>query len=190
MLNKTQTQAKRVDWAKTINNTIKNAVIGNKTIAIFSYSADQSLKVASRKAKRDVVAPHTKADASVRFSGDAAQQVIKLGLKATSFVAVASASALDAKALYEFTGVDRTTVQRKVAKNEVLSADATSKLLAATELIGDATEVFGEVDKASHWLTTAHPLLTGLTPLQSARNRWGAEKVRSMLVSLKYGGVV
>jgi uncharacterized protein (DUF2384 family) len=56
-------------------------------------------------------------------------------------------------------------------------------------LVGLATQVFGAVEDAAGWLTSPHPLLDGESPMQRARTPWGLDKVREILVALRYGGV-
>ena len=56
----------------------------------------------------------------VRFSGTAAEALVRLGLKATLLAELADAGGLDARHLYEFTGIDRSTVSRRSARDDVL----------------------------------------------------------------------
>jgi len=88
----------------------------------------------------------------------------------------------------DFAGIDRTTVSRRKASGAALPQDAAVKALQAIDLMTRASEVFGSPDQASRWLTKAHPLLDGETPLRRARTPWGMSKVQSMLVALRYGG--
>lgn len=168
-------------WAININDTLRKFGSGAKGEAIFPPSTKSRQSGGSRGATPSAI---------TQFSANAAQQIVKQGLKASAMLSIAEVSQLDKKALYAFAGVDRTTIERKAKNKELLSDDATVKLLTATELIGEAADVFGLVGEASRWLTTAHPVLDGDTPLQHARTPWGAARVRSMLVALKYGGVV
>lgn len=127
---------------------------------------------------------------SIRFSNVAAELVVRQGLKAPLLAELASASGVDAKLLYEFAGIDRTTVARKAARDDILPQEVAVKALEFAELVAAAADVFGTVNKASHWLTLPHPVLDGETPMQRARTPWGLQRVRSILGALKYGGVV
>ena len=51
-----------------------------------------------------------------------------------------------------------------------------------------AAEVFGE--GAGKWMTKAHPLLGGQTPIDAASNEYGGTKVRQILNAIEHGGVV
>ena len=88
----------------------------------------------------------------------------------------------------DFAGIDRTTVSRRKGSGAALPQDAAVKALQATDLVAQATEVFGSPRQAALWLTRPHPLLGGETPLKRARTPWGMSKVQGMLVALRYGG--
>jgi len=53
-----------------------------------------------------------------------------------------------------------------------------------------AEDTFGSNEVAGCWLRKHHPLLDEKTPLQAAQTEAGAERVKSILVAIKYGGVV
>lgn len=53
-----------------------------------------------------------------------------------------------------------------------------------------AEDTFASRDDALNWLLKPHPLLAGASPRQVAQTDDGAKTVHSMLISIKYGGVV
>ena len=57
------------------------------------------------------------------------------------------------------------------------------------ELKALAEEVFETADEAARWLRRPHPMLGGETPLGCAKSIYGAERVRDILLSIKYGHV-
>jgi putative toxin-antitoxin system antitoxin component (TIGR02293 family) len=126
--------------------------------------------------------------AAIRFSGAAAEAVVRQGLEAPVLAELAGAAGIDVRHLYEFAGVDRTTVARRAARDDVLPHEASVKAMEFTELSAAAVDVFGAVANAADWLTRPHPLLDGQTPLQRARTPWGMQRVRAILGALKYGG--
>lgn len=80
---------------------------------------------------------------------------------------------------------------------------AKSKLLSSTmadhgagalshqqELERMATDTFETAKDAAQWLQNPHPLLDEKTPLQVAQTEAGAQRVKSILVAIKYGGVL
>ena len=133
--------------------------------------------------------PFTDADASP-FSASAADALVRQGLSATLLAELANSSGIEPKLLYEFAGIDRTTVARRVARQDVLPQDAAVKALEFAELVAIGVDVFGSVADAVRWLSLTHPALDGDTPLQRARTPWGLTRVRAVLGALKYGGVV
>ena len=100
---------------------------------------------------------------------------------------IAGFSGLDSRDVLDFAGIDRTTVSRRKASGSALPQDAAVKALQITDLLTQATEVFGSPAQASTWLTRPHPSLDGETPLKRARTPWGMSKVQSILVALRYG---
>jgi len=127
-------------------------------------------------------------DASAtRLAGAAAEAAVQQGLKAPLLADLANAAGIDVRWLYEFAGIDRTTVARRVARDDVLPHDAAVKALEFAELMGTAVDVFGALPAAAGWLTRGHPLLDDQTPLQRARTPWGMQRVVALLGALKYG---
>lgn len=127
------------------------------------------------------------ADPSYRMTPTVAEDLVAAGLNPGYLNDLAAASGLDPRDLFEFAGIDRSTVSRRLASGAMLPHDAAVKALQATELVTQATEVFGTPAVASAWLSRAHPLLDGHTPLRRARTPWGMGKVQSMLVALRFG---
>jgi uncharacterized protein (DUF2384 family) len=66
-------------------------------------------------------------------------------------------------------------------------ATGTPRLL---ELESWAKETFATEEEASRWLRQPHPLLDGEAPLDCAKSRSGALRVKDILLTIKYGGVV
>lgn len=127
------------------------------------------------------------AAAGYRMAPSVAEHLVADGLDPGYLNHLAAASGLEPRDLLEFAGIDRTTVSRRQASGAALPPDSAIKALQATDLVTRATEVFGSPAVASAWLSKAHPLLDGQTPLQRARTPWGMEKVLSMLVALRFG---
>jgi putative toxin-antitoxin system antitoxin component (TIGR02293 family) len=139
-------------------------------------------------AVREPAPPPFGAERAVRFSPAAAEAMVRQGLEATLLAELAELSGLDARHLYEFAGIDRTTVTRRAAKDGLLPQEAAVKAMQFAELSAQAVDVFGEPAAAMPWLTQPHPLLDGETPLQRARTPWGLMRVQSLLGALQYGG--
>jgi uncharacterized protein (DUF2384 family) len=69
-------------------------------------------------------------------------------------------------------------------------ASLVSQLPASSQLRCFAEEVFGSQQQADTWLNKPHPLLDWATPIACANDEAGVERVRRILVAIKYGGVV
>jgi putative toxin-antitoxin system antitoxin component (TIGR02293 family) len=122
-----------------------------------------------------------------RMAPDVAEHLVADGLDPDFLGDIAGFSGLDSRDVLDFAGIDRTTVSRRKASGSALPQDAAVKALQITDLLTQATEVFGSPAQASTWLTRPHPSLDGETPLKRARTPWGMSKVQSILVALRYG---
>ena len=53
-----------------------------------------------------------------------------------------------------------------------------------------AMDVFATEEDAFKWLRQPHPMLEGDTPLDAAETSLGTARVKDILLSIKFGGVV
>ena len=122
-----------------------------------------------------------------RMAPDVAERLVMAGLDPDFLGDIAAVSGLESRDVLDFAGIDRTTVSRRKAGGSPLPQDAAVKALQITDLLTQATDVFGSPAQASTWLTRPHASLDGETPLRRARTPWGMGKVQSILVALRYG---
>lgn len=66
-------------------------------------------------------------------------------------------------------------------------ADITQRLLELDRL---AQEAFESPEEATDWMRCPHPMLDGETPQEYAKTTSGGERVKAILVAIKYGVVV
>jgi len=118
---------------------------------------------------------------------DAAAQVARRGLKAQVVEDWLAVSHLPKKGFYDGLRLSPSTLSRK-GRDQPLDAAVTERLVRQSDLMVRATEVFG--DGAVAWMTKAHPLLGGLSPLDVASNEYGGTQVREILGAIQHGGVV
>ena len=85
--------------------------------------------------------------------------------------------------------IDRGTVARWAARDQVLPTHAAEGLLRMIELDQLATDTFETEEEARQWLRRPHPLLEGDDPLSAAKTSYGAQRVRDILTAIRYGGV-
>ena len=173
-----------VEWGRRINRLVLGQLPGSPGTRPALALTDVLMEVVQSAAAAGGLSE------PVRFSGTAAEALVRLGLKATLLAELADAGGLDARHLYEFTGIDRSTVSRRSARDDVLPQEVAVKALEFAGLVATAADVFGTVADATLWLTRPHLALDGETPLRRARTPWGLERVRSMLGALKYGAPV
>ena len=86
--------------------------------------------------------------------------------------------------------LDRSTASRRAAKDQVLPTHAAEGVVRLLELDQMACDTFESEADASHWLRQPHPMLDGATPLETAKTGYGTQRVKDILLAIKYGGVV
>jgi uncharacterized protein (DUF2384 family) len=57
------------------------------------------------------------------------------------------------------------------------------------ELNSLAQEAFESPEEAGDWMRSPHPMLDGETPRECAKSSSGAERVKAILLAIRYGGV-
>lgn len=183
------------EWMRGVNSLAASASFGHATRRKISGAATgRSRSATLLMAGPELATGKKQLDAAAgtpfgyRMEHDVAEYLVGTGLDPDFLVELATLSGLESRDVLDFAGIDRTTVSRRKASGSALPQDAAVKALQAIDLMTRATEVFGSPDQASLWLTKAHPLLDGETPLRRARTPWGMSKVQSMLVALRYGG--
>jgi putative toxin-antitoxin system antitoxin component (TIGR02293 family) len=162
-----------VSWEQVVRGLVQMHTAGSVERHLASESLSSSALVGQANA--------------ILLAGAAAEAAVHQGLKAPLLADLASAAGVDVRWLYEFAGIDRTTVARRAARDDVLPHEAAVKALEFAELMGTAVDVFGAVPAGAAWLTRSHPLLDEQTPLQRARTPWGKQRVLALLGALKYG---
>lgn len=127
----------------------------------------------------------------VSISDEIANQVIQTGLAATIVMMLGDAlEEVDKKTLYRVIGIDKATLRRKEHDNKPLDQAQSEATVRTMELTALATETFGTLEKGTAWLAKPHPLLNNQRPIERASNQYGAAQVKSMLLAIRYGGVV
>ncbi|RZA30301.1 MAG: DUF2384 domain-containing protein [Proteobacteria bacterium] len=124
---------------------------------------------------------------SSRLDTQAAAFVAHHGLKVQAVEDWLQVANLPKQGFYGGLRLSPSTLSRK-NKDDTLDAAVTERLVRQSELMVRAAEVFG--DGAGTWMTKAHPLLEGRTPLYVASNEYGGVKVRQILNAIEHGGVV
>jgi putative toxin-antitoxin system antitoxin component (TIGR02293 family) len=82
--------------------------------------------------------------------------------------------------------ISRSTLQRRKAAGR-LSPDESDKVVRFSRLLRQATDLFGDVEKARAWLKHPQYGLGGAVPLDYARTEAGAREVENLLGRIDYG---
>ena len=119
-----------------------------------------------------------------------AYEILKQGVPSRSLTALSEYMGIGKSDLAELVDLDRTTAYRKVASDKPLPMHAAESVLRLLELSKLAEDTFETQEEAAAWLRREHPMLGGETPLSCAKSAYGAERVKEILIALKYGGAV
>ena len=82
--------------------------------------------------------------------------------------------------------ISRSTLQRRKIAGR-LTSEESDKVLRFSRLLQQATELFGNVDKARAWLKHPQRGLGGAIPLDFAETEIGAREVERLLGRIDYG---
>lgn len=125
----------------------------------------------------------------VPIPADVAHEIVREGISGKVLVPLGELLDLGPTQLAPLIGVDRTTARRYVQNDQQLPRHSAETVLRLAELEALALDVFSNEQAAHGWLKAHHPLL-GESPIDAASTSYGAQRVREILLSIKYGGVV
>lgn len=122
-------------------------------------------------------------------SGYEVHKRIKLGVPSQAIDPLAVVFGVGKGEIADLLELDRSTAFRLSKERKQLplhSAEGVFRLLELKALVSDTFEG----NEGLQWLQRAHPMLEGETPLQAAKTSFGAQRVKDILNTIKYGGVV
>lgn len=119
-----------------------------------------------------------------------AQKIVKRGISSRAITPLGDFLGLGKGTVAEYLDLDRGTANRRAAKGQLLPMHAAEGVVRLLELDQMASDTFEEEAEASQWLRKPHPMLEGETPLEAAKTSYGAQRVKDILLAIKYGGVV
>lgn len=119
-----------------------------------------------------------------------AYRLVKRGISSRVMEPLGDVLGLGKGLVAEYLDLDRSTAHRKVAQDQPLPTHAAESVLRLLELDEMAHDTFETSPEASAWLRRAHPMLEGETPLQCAKSSYGAQRVKDILLAIKYGGTL
>lgn len=127
---------------------------------------------------------------SPAINNDVAYEILKRGISSRVIGPLSEFLDLGRGVVAKHLGMNRSTVNRMVQKDQLLPTHAAESVLRLLELDQMATDIFASEKEASMWLRQPHPMLDGDTPLDAAETSVGTARVKDILLSIKFGGVV
>lgn len=125
----------------------------------------------------------------VRLSGPLAYSLLKRGISSRAIGPLSDFLGVGKGAVADMLEIDRGTAARWASKDQPLPTHAAEGVLRMIELDQLAIDTFETEDEALQWLRKPHPMLDGDDPLTAARTSFGAQRVKDILVAIRYGGV-
>ncbi len=111
---------------------------------------------------------------------------IQKGLRFSELETLQSTIGLPFEQLAAKLSISRSTLQRRKAAGR-LSPDESDKVMRYSRLLHQATDFFGDIEKARAWLKHPQYGLGGAVPLDYATTETGAREVENLLGRMKYG---
>lgn len=75
----------------------------------------------------------------------------------------------------------------KAQPRRLLAPDVSDRLIRVVQVAKDASDVFGDKDRALHWLKNPVPALGSRTPLELMTTHAGVMQVQQELIRIKHG---
>lgn len=125
-----------------------------------------------------------------RITNSLADKIIKQGISSQAIGPLGDLLGLGKGLVAEYLDLDRGTANRRASKDLPLPTHAAEGVLRFLELDQMACDTFESNAESSDWLRRPHPMLDGETPLEAAKTSFGAQRVKDILLAIKYGGVL
>ena len=114
------------------------------------------------------------------------RQALREGLPISSFDALADYAALSPQKLGSLLGIPKRTMSRRRSSGQLTSIES-DRLYRLAQVISQAVETLGTLDKARRWISTPNLALGGEVPLELLDTTVGAQQVEEILLRLTYG---
>jgi len=128
--------------------------------------------------------------APFRITNGLAYQIVKRGISSRALGPLSEFLGLGKGVVAEYLDLDRGTANRRASKDQPLPIHAAESVLRLLELDQMAADTFETEAESCDWLRKPHPMLDGETPLECAKSSYGAQRVKDILLAIKYGGVL
>lgn len=126
----------------------------------------------------------------IKITNNLAYQIVKRGISSRALGPLSEFLGLGKGVVAEYLDLDRGTANRRASKDQPLPTHAAESVLRLLELDQMAADTFETEVESADWLRKPHPMLEGETPLECAKSSYGAQRVKDILLAIKYGGVL
>jgi putative toxin-antitoxin system antitoxin component (TIGR02293 family) len=124
------------------------------------------------------------------LNSSSAYRIVKNGISSKAIGPLSDYLGVGKGQVVDYLDLDRTTVNRRAAKDQLLPMHSAEGVLRLLELDEMASDTFETEEDAANWLRRPHPMLDGESPLEATKTSFGAQRAKDILVAVKYGGVV
>jgi putative toxin-antitoxin system antitoxin component (TIGR02293 family) len=124
------------------------------------------------------------------LNSSSAYRIVKNGISSKAIGPLSDYLGVGKGQVVDYLDLDRTTVSRRAAKDQLLPMHSAEGVLRLLELDEMASDTFESEVEAANWLRRPHPMLDGESPLEATKTSYGAQRAKDILVAVKYGGVV
>jgi putative toxin-antitoxin system antitoxin component (TIGR02293 family) len=130
----------------------------------------------------------TTATALLRKTPDLRQEIerIRAGLSFRAAQQLQKALGVSLAQLAAVLGMSRATLHRRKVQGRLAEPES-ERLVRYQQLLKKAINVFGNEQKARHWLTHPQPGLGQAVPIEFAHTEIGAREVENLLGRIEYG---
>ena len=129
-------------------------------------------------------APATK---SGRFTPAKLVEALQVGLPFRELLELQTRLAVPADTLAPMLGISKATFHRRKGGAAKLPPAVSDRVVRYARLLGQALQVFGDLESAKQWLGAPQFGLGGAVPLDFARSEVGAREVENLLGRIEYG---
>jgi len=114
-------------------------------------------------------------------------ELTRHGLPADTLSILADGLSIDRKKVAQILGIPVRTLSRRLGSHSRLSPVESDRTVRFARILALASDTFGSMEKASHWLQTPNRVLDGLTPFELLDTDAGVQSVVTVLGRIAYG---
>ena len=113
--------------------------------------------------------------------------ITRNGLPVATLPLLAGKLAVERGTLAKVVGISDRTLSRRLASNARLTLEESDRTMRLARVVAHAFDVFGDEEKAAHWLNTPNRVMEGDTPLSLLDTDAGVVWVGTILGRIEYG---